>query len=468
MMELKTIVFVIMEVVASFYVWRLQWNNWAGAQHAFGKVKQILELQEFNPQRDAVSETLLDKFDRKIELPLEQIRSFSNAALVTGIGGTMALFFLEALLVGIYVVPSGRVDGISLPPHWSIFLGLILALLSSLIGVIFHLRITSDILSNAHAEISSKEVQFSEAQALAQEQSHETELGKQLEELTKAWSEAEAVDLFEMIPQFLEGQTMVMQKMQDRFEKEQSTTLEVIRGQKELTRKIEGVLAGLSESNRAQREMAMGIQVSHKNQLETVSDYLERLVNERESLTREIEHLPENIKNSLDVETINEIFGKRAQMYVERMGAEFLGIIGALKSDLENNQRRLSAMLVTENDRMAVFFDGLQNQIVNNVVNPLRKVADQLGETTGAIPKFGKDLLMSVEAISGIPEKLEGVGKNINDVVSSTATEALVPVSNEMQRYIHTVNETHMRLEKIIQGLVELIQDIVHDIESNK
>ena len=465
MMELKTIVFVIMEVVASFYLWRLQWNNWERARHALEEVKQILELPEFNPRVVTVSETLLDKFDRKIELPLEKIRSYSNAALVTGIGGTMALFFLEACLIGIYVVPSASFE---FPPYWSIFLGLILALLSSLIGVIFHLRITSEILSNAHDEVSSKEVEFSEAQALAQEKSPETELGKQLEELTKAWSEAEAVDLFEMIPQFLEGQTKVMQKMQDRFEMEQSTTLKVIQNQNELTRKIEGILAVLNESNRVQQVIATGIQESQKSQLETVSDYLERLVSERESLTREIEHLPENIKNSLDVETINEIFGKQAQRYVERMGADFLGIIGDLKSDMEKNQRRLSARLASENDRITLFFDDLQNQIVNNVVYPLHKVADQLGETTGAIPKFGEDLLKSAKAISGIPEKLEGVGKNINDVVSSTATEALTPVSKEMQSYIYTVNETHRRLEKIIQGLVELIRDIVHDIEGNK
>ena len=464
---LLTFTFVTAEVVTFGYLIVLQSRNWRGAKNALETIQRILELPKYNPQGQPVSNIRLNQFEREIELPLDEIRSFSNAALVTGIGGTMALFFLEAIPIGSYVWSTAG-SRIELPPWPSIFFGLILALLSSLIGVIIHLRIASRVLATAYQEVSTQEVKFLDAQALAQEKTPETELSKQLEELTVAWSRADAVDLIEMIPQFLEGQTKVMQKMQDRFEEAQNTTLEALQSQKEFIQKIDGLLTGLNEGQRSQQETATIFQESHRNHLEAVSIFLERIMDERESLTKEIERLPENIKNALDVKTINEIFGKEALRYVERMRDLFQETIEALKSDIDNHQRLLSTKLVNENDRMVSFFNNLQGQIVNDVVYPMRNIADQLGEMTGAMPKFGDDLLQSIEAFSGIPERLENTGKNINDVVSSTATEALAPVSEEMKRYIHTVNETHNRLEKIIQGLVKLIRDMVQEIEGSR
>lgn len=468
LLRILTIVFVVTEIVAFGYLIGLQSKNWKGANNALATILRILKLPKYNPEYIIESDIRLNQFEREIELPLDEIRSFSNAALVTGIGGTMALFFLETIPIGSYVWSTADSGNIRLPPWPSIFLGLILALLSSLIGVIIHLRTASKVLATAYKEVSNYEVKFLDAQASAQEKAPETELSKQLEELTEAWSNADAVDLIEIIPQFLEGQTMVMQKMHDRSKEEQNTTLEALQSQKAFTQKIDGLLTGLNEEQRAQREIVTIIQECQRNQLEAVSAYLERLVYERESLTREIERLPENIKNSLDVKAINEIFGKGALTYVERVGSLFQETIGALKSDIVDHQMRLNKRLTEENDRIVGFFYDLQCQIVNEVVHPLRKVADQLSEVTGRMPKFGDDLLQSVEAISAIPEKLEEVGKDINDVVSSTATEVFAPVSEEMKRYIYTVNETHKRLEKIIQGLVKLIRDMIQEIEGNK
>ncbi|MCY3629983.1 MAG: hypothetical protein OXI05_10530 [Bacteroidota bacterium] len=460
--------FIIAEsVVFGLLIWR-QLIHLQGAKHALEEIEGILKRSQFKLQQVTVTDTLLNQFDRVIEFPLDNIRSFSNAALVTGIGGTMALFILEAFPIALSVVFPVDSGGIQLPPWGSIFFGLILALLSSLIGVIFHLHIASKVLSTAYQEVSNQEVKFLDAQALSQEKALEPELSKQLEELTEAWSKADAVDLVEMIPQFLKGQTKVMQKMQDRFEEEQNTTLEALQSQKEFIQRIDGFLTGLSEGQRSQQETARIFQESQLNQIERMSAFLERLMDERESLTKEIEHLPENIKNSLDVETINEIFGKQAQRYVQGMGDRFLAILEALRSDIDNYQRRLSTKLANENDGMTSFFNDLQGQIVNNVVVPLRKVADQLHETTDSIPKFGEDLFESAEALAGIPEKLEEAGKSINGVLSSTATEVLAPVSEEMRRYIYTVNETHNRLEKIIQGLVKLIRDMVREIEGSR
>jgi len=456
---------IVLELAILSYVCWLQIKNWKGSKKSLNKIKRTANLSIFNPPNlPTVSDALLNQFDRKIEFPLDKIQSFSNAALVTGIGGTMALFLCEAFLIGGYVVIE---DGLP-EPLWTIFIGLFLALLSSLIGVVFHLKITSKILSSAHQVISSKENEILAAQENIDPKSPESELSKQLEELTKAWSEADAADLFEMIPQFLEGQTKVMQRMQDNFEKDQNTTKVVIQSQKELIHKVDGILSELNEGHQTHQKATTKIFAGLEDQQKTVSNSLEKLISERESLTREVKCLPENIMNALDVKTINEIFGRQAMNYVIEMKGAFENTLDKLKTELDQYQRELTIKLVEENDKTIEFFGKLEKEIVNDVVDPLGKVADQLAETVNAIPKFGENLLKSVESLSGIPEKLEETGKNINDVVRSTATEALAPVSEKMAHYIDTVNETHQRLEKIIHGLVKLIREMIQDIELDK
>ena len=461
---LLSVFFIVIKSGVFLYVIWLQLKNLKGAKKSLGTIREILKLPKYDPQRVSVSDILINQFDREIEFHLDEIRSFSNAALVTGIGGTMALFLFEALSIGTYFIADPGEIGQSLP-WFGIFFGLLLALISSLTGVIVHLWSVSKRLSPAHEEVNKREVGFTEAQATALESIDQTELSKQLEELTKAWSEAETVDLIEMVPQFLEGQTKVMSEMQNRFEKEQSMTLEAAQRQRELTQKIDGLLTELNDGQRMWWET---ITKSQETQFETIFDSLKKLIDERESLTKEIEHLPENIRNSLDVETINQIFGKEAQNYVHQMGIEFRKIIEDLKDEISRYQRDSIAKLVSENREMKEFFENLQDRVEADTVNPLRKIAEQLDGTTSVIPKFGEDLLKSAGALEGVPEKLEETGNSINSVLGAAATEALKPVSEEMRRYVSTVNETHDRLEKIIQGLVKLIREMIQDIEASR
>lgn len=409
---------------------------------------------------------IINQFDRMVELPLEKIRSFSNGALVAGIGGTMGLFLLEASSIGSSLI----FQGMEMPPLWTVFLVLGLALLSSLMGVIYHLMITSRILSAAHDKVSKKETEFLEAQV--QDQIPETRLSERLKELTEAWNEAEAGDLFQMIPQFLQGQTSVMQEMEVRFEKQLKTTQEVLQGQKDFTQKINEVLAESNNHSRAQQESVAKIQETHQNLLGEVSDSLEKLIGERKSLTAEIESLPENIRNSIDVDRIEEIFGRQAQNYVLRLGDAFQKEIFQLKESLEKNQINQSRALAEENRKMVKFFNDFQIEIRERIVNPLREVAVQLDETTDIMPKaaqqFGDELRESAQVLSGIPKKLEEAGTSINEVVGSTTLEALTPLSDKMIRYIETVQHTHENLEKIIQNLVHLIRNMVKEMEGKK
>ena len=251
------ILFAELVVFAGLVVWQIM--NWNKSRDALGQVDWIVRLKKFDLQAIIVSDVIVSQFDRMVELPLEKIRSFSNSALVIGIGGTMGLFSLEAILLGL---SSIFLDGMEMLPWKAILVGLLLALLSSLMGVIYHLRITK-ILSDAHDKVSEKEAEFLEAQV--QDQIPETRLSERLKELTEAWNEAEAGDLFQMIPQFLQGQTSVMQEMEVRFEKQLKTTQEVLQGQKDFTQKIDEVLAESNNHSRAQQESVAKIQETHQN-----------------------------------------------------------------------------------------------------------------------------------------------------------------------------------------------------------
>ena len=107
-----------------------------------------------------------------------------------------------------------------------------------------------------------------------------------------------------------------------------------------------------------------------------------------------------------------------------------------------------------------------------HIVNPLGGIAVRLEETAAAMPgaaqQFGDKLREAAQVLSGIPKELEEVGTNINEVVGSTTAEALAPLSDKMNMYIETVQHTHESLEKIIQGLVHLIRDMVKEMEREK
>ena len=575
----------ILVVEIGVFVFLIWWQKkiFGDSDRALREIDHILSLKKFDIKDVIASDVVIDQFDRMVELPLEKIRSFSNAALVAGIGGTMGIFFLEAISTGLWVGLSRDINSL-----WfgMIILGLVLALLSSLIGVLNHLYITSSILSTAHDQISKKEAELLDAQA--QEKIPEAELSKQLGEFAEVWKEADTADLLEMIPGFLRGQVAVMDDMQRRFGEQQAIVWDALENQKDVTRKIDEVLIELKNYSREQQGSVAKIQTDQQNLLERVDDSLRRLINERESLTKEIESLPGKIRKSIDADKIGEIFGRQAMNYVKGLEDAFQETVFRFGKSLESNQEHLINRIVSENqtvikplseftgevknsldhlfnklvsenqrimeafseftdslensqaiqinklisenqtvinslsefirslessqdrrfgslvsenqriiDSLSEFTDSLENsqaiqinklisenqkivdsfgelrdKMEEHIVNPLGGIAVRLEETAAAMPgaaqQFGDKLREAAQVLSGIPKELEEVGTNINEVVGSTTAEALTPLSDKMNMYIETVQHTHESLEKIIQGLVHLIRDMVKEMEREK
>lgn len=451
------LVICVMEVAVFF--WLLSWQK-KNRRNSCDVLKEIeSKLKTF--EVITPSDVTINQFDRMVEFPLDKIRSFSNGALVFGIGGTMGLFLLETVSIGWTAIFADVVEDALLEDLPKILLGLLLALFSSLWGIRSHLGIAK-ILSTAHDKVSTKETELLTTQA----PSPETKLSKQLEELTRAWDESDPADLFKLIPKFLQGQTAVIQSMEDSFQKYQTTALEVMESQRTFTQKGGETLSMLCDNVSEFSASTKIIEESYKSLRNEVSDSLERLIQEQESLKKELEWLPQNIRGSL--EGIDELFGKKVEQSVLNLERALEEKISQLTDILSENQRRQSEKLFEVNDKLVNSFANLKIEVENKVVHPLRKVADQLDETTSIIPEIGQDLRNSAQALSGIPEKLEEAGKGINEVVRSTASKALTPVSEKMNNYIETVAETHANLEKIIQNLVSLIRNTIRSIEGKK
>ncbi len=130
--------------IVAIYFQAIQWRQ------SVGESKKIDEIINSFFVDANLGSVMLDHFDRLVAPPLDNIRRHSNSALVIGIAGTMGIFLIEIIFF------SNNQDilefGLSL-----VFEGTILALISSLIGMICHLLILSSVSSSAQRKVVEKE-----------------------------------------------------------------------------------------------------------------------------------------------------------------------------------------------------------------------------------------------------------------------------------------------------------------------
>ena len=107
-----TFVSVILSVAVLLFILRQQYRNRIRATEKSEEIDQLLEKVK-GWSLDAGRDTVMDRFDRLVSPPLDDVRRFSNAALIIGIGGTMGIFFIEALIL--YLYPSVVEASSSLP-----------------------------------------------------------------------------------------------------------------------------------------------------------------------------------------------------------------------------------------------------------------------------------------------------------------------------------------------------------------
>ena len=408
-------------------------------------------------------DSAMEQFDRLLSPPLDDIRRLSNAALVIGIGGTMGIFLVEALSLPSLI---GNISENDLPAK--IIAGTIPALLSSLLGVGFHLYISLSVLNKVQKNVISKE----------RELLLKVSTINNLPPPVIDWpQDVKSFGSFvEAIQSVLNQQHSFIAVLSKRLKQEVSIARVVLENQETLKGyqsemldilkqvrpshflgAIEGTLKDMQKWSETQQESAVAI---HKDV---------------EGLTKGIGGIPEHIRESLN--DIEELGAAEFRWLSAELNTTLESYINELSKKLNNERFDQRKWLSEESEKIVRdILESIRGEISKNLTTPLEGVASRLERITDDVriiteemPRTVKDytqyFIDSTERLSTIPGELEKVAGSIDEVLSSATSKSLDPLSVEMQNFVCTVEETHTRLSNVIQHLIGLIENLIGGIE---
>ena len=411
---MEHIIFLGLKVAVFAYVMSLQVKNFKDSRRAAQKIHEV--LNQFDSSELPGLETAMGRLDRLVEPSLDDIRRFSNAALVTGIGGTMGLFLVEILSLGIFQIVLDQ--DLSELGRWNALIGIILAVFASLIGIISHLRILSKILHDVQVEVDRK------WDALIQEPAS----GQQL---AIDWKEPE-VNFIEAVQKFLEEQRIVISEMQKRFREDLSVAKQVLDTQKEL----KNVQSGISDSLKDLSDAARSI----KNSVDDVAGFTKPLHKNAE----ELNGLPERMKTIM-VEAFgawDERIKDRQDSFTQQLQGIFSDIAGPLHKSTEQLNglpERMEAIMVEAfgawEERIKDGQDSFTQQL-QGILSDVKGTSDvqkhsteeihkRCEELSGLVDKFLTELRGSLksqtENLESLPDKLEHSIKEFDRIFGDEA-----------------------------------------------
>ena len=389
----------------------LQYINWEKAAKNSKKIDGRLKSKDWLV-KDAGRDVVVDAFDRLLVPPLDDIRRFANASLVTGIGGTMGIFLFEVMhlpslfesLSAVLSPQGSEVSNIGRGEVTGVVTRGAIALFSSFLGVGLHLYISLGILGNAQKSVDQEE-----------------------EKLIK---------LFKPTPIIVPPDTDWTQL--DDFVKAIQALLE---GQRSLDSSIKEALQQQPES----------------------AESIQRNV---EKLTVELEMLPETIRKSFKV---NEVFEKVARSYIGELHDTFKEHRDLIDQKIVENQKKVEDRLVNQAAEITRrIVEGLQETIEENIIAPLERMRKQLNATTEEMPRaageFGSELQHSAATLGIISERLDEIPdsiRKIDEVASTAISEKLDPISDQMSDFLKG-------LKKGMKGLLRLIKSLMEGIEGRR
>jgi len=476
------------------YVIIRQYRNYRQSESASREIDDLLnELSVHSENKSSHHsgwKTELEKLDRFVAPHLDDIRRFSNAALVTGIGGTMGIFFIEAL----FLAWSG-VDNLEIT---TIVQGAVPALLSSLSGIFFHLFILSRHLSEAQENVVDMEKNILDQENLSSTEGPtvNVNIGDAVQSIFQEIADTQkgvAESTLEMkglleenretsiiqrnsAQEIQNGVKIVIEQLKS-LPDDLRNSLEVNEIQSLLNEQQKDVLTILSDFKGATAQIVASQEKFTEISGELLDTIQQNLAGHQQLaleihgnvqvLTEQMKSLPDDIRSSLE---ISEFFDRAAREHIHELHKIFQEHQNEMKNEIINNQVEVQRWLSTQIRAIVEkVFDDLQATINNTVVDPLNTMSKKLNAATNEMPtaanKFGTDLIKSADTLSAIPMELEKVSEGINEVVRETAESALQPLSDEMKDFVGTVQDTHQRLENTIHGLVNLIKKLIMGIE---
>ena len=456
-------------IVAFVFVAFFQIKNWKRSRDISGKIGRILREDIDHLYSHAGWAIVMDHFDRLLEAPLDEIRRLANAALVTGIGGTMGIFLIKVLFIREYI--SEFQDGLSL----AMMVGVGIALLSSLIGVMLHLYIVS-ILGKAQDLVSEKEKElFSKIS------------GPKPPDPLPQGLEKSGIKFLDTALNFLEGQRATTSKIEV-----------YLRGQNTIDQKVSEYLDALREQSRMGDRILLYLEgvmremeVSQENLLRKIqnlfsdqSEYANEIEQNVGQLTKELKALPQGITRALDM---SDKFEKQAGTHIRNLHDIFQEHKNFLTTEIVSNQHEVKRLMTSHletalKEAVAV----VQKPVGEKIVGPLDTVSRRLNHTSQEMNKAATDLeqLMkempevarkfcadieeSANTFSNTSQELKSAVLSIQETVNETTSESIQPIYDDMKDFMATVRDTHGKLERVVQGLVKLIKDLINGIKEKR
>ncbi len=489
----------------------LQRRNWS---KAFRQSERISEILESNWSEDAerLGNTVTDRFDRLVAPPLDDIRRFSNAALVTGIGGTMLIFFIEAI---VFLLARPEIESLPSPEVVGMIISGAIALLSSLLGVVVHLLISLTILGEAQDRVTQAE-------------------GGIVEALTKHLPPPPPdPDFVRALERFFERQDTLNSLIQDAMEfmissvggaieKQQTSVENMERNIEELTgelKKLPGEIIESLKVNEAFNEVADSYIVSVRKFTATLNTGDSRGILPHSVMYGAIQmlvryerfgeilhedcvfmdavrgfHAPIRQRASIFVRkntrkylqkplmrSLNGIYWRYSEFsdrhYIEklsnRMSNLFEAFLKELKDTIIQNQEEVKNWLYNQvHPEMSKIFEDLEKTVDKTIKVPLEDMSDALNNTAHEMPKakeaaknFVLQLKASEEILESIAGKLEKFPDSIDETVSRTTSQTLKPLVDQTEKFNEYVQRAHKKSSDTIEGLVNLIKKLIEEIE---
>ncbi len=439
-------------VVVLLLILRFQFINRKKAQEKSSVVTKILEDEDW--ESDVGSNTVLDWFDRLVAPPLDDIRRFSNVALVTGIGGTMGIFFLEVVFLFLRMSPSS-----SLPE--GVITGMIvrggIALFSSLFGIGLHLQISSRILDKVQNSVSQKERDIIKAS-----RTRDGGTG----ELSRKQS-PDVADFVKAVKRFLERQDSLNASVENSINSLSSLIGDALQQQQESAGATERNIEDLANELKTLPEtIRRSLDTSVENSMNSLSSLIGDAMQQQqestgaterniEELANELKTLPETIRGSLDtsvensMNSLSSLIGDALQQQQESAGATERNI-----EDLANELKTLP--------------ETIRGSLDTSVENSMNSLSSLIGDALQQQQESARGMERNIEELTNelktLPETIRR-SFEVNEVFEKVARSYIGELYEVFKEHRGKLNETIVENQKDVRyWLANQIDAVMREI----
>ena len=437
-----------------------------------------------------------DLFERRhTAAQLEKVRHFANAALATGVLGTMVLFVL--LLI------THKEEGLSLDVSLdAVRIEVILALGSSIIGIICHILILLRVLPRSEQKSLDLAFQLDEKVFGLSREHHPSNLMElPFGDMVRDGLADAFKDAVKRFPEAFGQLNETVASLDKAIENQSRVICEASNALEEPAKKLGHEASKFAEASGVLSESINGIKKS-TDVLELVpsrinsalKDVLDRFDGLSESADSVVGKLGEVYQESLTdtVRNFDQSMKQDRKRLVDVIEKTLLdGLREQSRSDQEGFRSEIS-LLAKNLDRQYKNFGELVNEKLNEirnqyvddscdilkkvlsdfseqikqVVTPLSEVCNALHHTTDKMPRaaaqFGNSLNGAAQTLSTLPKQLDEVNVELDG-----ATKGLVSAADRMSKMVNEVqnkmNELFSNTRETVKYLTDFIEELLSE-----